>query len=156
MKQLKFDRVSVVVVSRRISKVKPIHNIQLHPTIHSTPNKNNSDDPETLPSTSISLPNDLFQQKQSLHGILSASNGDFKLLPKKTIVFHKEIWKREPWIMVIGILIAMFILIVVPVTIYAIHNAKANTAGTITSNTLLSLVLNLKSDALVIHNDDLP
>ncbi|CAF1506361.1 unnamed protein product, partial [Rotaria sordida] len=56
MKQFKFNRVSVSVVSRTTGKVKPIHNMQFHPTIHSTPIKNYSDDLETLPSTSISLP----------------------------------------------------------------------------------------------------
>ncbi|CAF1416924.1 unnamed protein product [Rotaria sordida] len=83
MKQFKFDRVSVLTLPRRTRKVKPINDIQLNPTIHSTPDKKNSNDPKTLSSTSVSLPSDLIQEKQSLHAMLSMPNNDSKLLPKE-------------------------------------------------------------------------
>ncbi|CAF4086126.1 unnamed protein product [Rotaria sordida] len=83
MKQFKFDHVSVLTLPRRTRKVKPIDDIQLNPTIHSTPDKKNSNDPKTLSSTSISLPSDLIQETQSLHAMLSMPNNDSKLLPKE-------------------------------------------------------------------------
>ncbi|CAF1296154.1 unnamed protein product [Rotaria sordida] len=133
MKQFKFDHVSVLTLPRRTKKVKPIDDIQLNPTIHSTPDKKNSNDHKTLSSTSISLSSDSIQQKQPLHAMLSMPNNDSKLLPKESLKISTKRWKMPT-----ALLIAMFILLALAVAIYALLNTKTDTTSTTTMTTTTS------------------